>query len=85
MKCFELIEENINQYNYYKSKTLYTMIDNTEHYYHIRELSNKEIKEDCLLLVFKFQNVLEAIEQNLFKENINDLKEIYKEIEKLLV
>ena len=85
MKCFELIEENKKQYNYSKSKNLDTMIDNTEHYYHIRELSNKEIKEDCLLLVLKFQNVLEAIDQNLFKENINDLKEIYKEIEKLLV
>ena len=84
MKCFEIIETNQKQYNYSKSKNLDTMIDNTEHFYHIKEVKNDNIREDILLLIVKFQSVLEVVDAFLFKECILDLKEVYEETEKTL-
>ena len=84
MKCFELIEANKKPYSYSKSKNLDTMIDNTEHFYHIKEIKNENIKEDILLLIVKFQSVLQVVNEFLFMECINDLKEVYDEVEKIL-
>ena len=84
MKCFELIEANKKPYSYSKSKNLDNMIDNTEHFYHIKEIKNENIKEDILLLIVKFQSVLQVVNEFLFMECINDLKEVYDEVEKIL-
>ena len=71
-----IIDNNEKKYSYIKSCNIDNAFETTENFYRIKEVKNYNIKEDTLLILIKFQNLLKVIDENIYKDEIEEIQNI---------
>ena len=68
-----IIDNNEKKYSYIKSCNIDNDFETTENFDRIKEVKNYNIKEDTLLILIKFQNLLKVIDENIYKDEIEEI------------
>lgn len=71
-----IIDNNEKKYSYIKSCNIDNDFETTENFDRIKEVKNYNIKEDTLLILIKFQNLLKVIDENIYKDEIEEIQNI---------
>ena len=80
IKIFDIIDNNEKKYSYIKVTNPDNVFETTENFYKIKEVKNYTIKEDAMLIIIKFHSLLKVIDENVYKEEIEELNNIYEKI-----
>ena len=80
IKILEIIDNNEKKYSYIKSCNIDNALEITENFYKIKEVKNYNTKEDALLILIKFQSLLKVIDENIYKDEIEEIKNIYEKV-----
>ena len=80
IKILEIIDNNEKKYSYIKSCNIDNALETTENFYKIKEVKNYNVKEDALLILIKFQSLLKVIDENIYKDEIEEIKNIYEKV-----
>ena len=78
MKCIKIINDNKQIYKHTYIRNNINRLDTTEIFLKVEEIKKMNLKEDALLLLVKFSDLLKSIDENLFLNDINKLKEIFE-------
>ena len=78
MKCIKLINENKQLYKHTFIRNNNNRLDTTEIIIKVEEIKHINVKEDALLFVLKFIELLKSIDEKVFSNQINKLNEIFE-------
>ena len=78
MKCIKLINDNKQLYKHTYIRNNNNRLDTTEIILKIEDVELPNLKEDALLLVLKFSDLLRNIDEKLFENDIYKLREIFE-------
>jgi hypothetical protein len=78
MKCIEIINENKQLYKRIFLRNTSNRLDTTEIMCKIEEVEHVNVKDDALLLLLKFIDLLKGIDEKIFIKEINKLNEIFQ-------
>ena len=76
MKCLELIKDNKQLYRHVNLRNINNQLATTEIFLKIEQVENPHIKNDALLLIQKFIDLLQSIDEKLFFDEIDKLYQI---------
>ena len=76
--CLNIIKLNKQKYNRYLIKNLNNAFETTEIIFNLEENSNNQIKDDALLLIIKFIDLLKSIDEINYNNEIQKLAEVYE-------
>ena len=76
--CLNIIKLNRRKYNKYLLKNLNNTLDTTEIIFNLEENNNNQMKNDALLLIIKFIELLRSIDEISFNKEIEKLKEVFE-------
>ena len=76
--CLNIIKLNKQKYNRHLIKNLNNTFETTEIIFNLEENSNNQIKNDALLLIIKFIDLLKSIDELNFNKEIQKLSEVYE-------
>ena len=78
MKCIEIINENKQLYKRIFLRNTSNRLDTTEIICKIEEVEHINVKDDALLLLLKFIDLLKGIDEKIFIKEISKLNEIFQ-------
>ena len=78
MKCIEIINENKQLYKRIFLRNTSNRLDTTEIICKVEEVEHINVKDDALLLLLKFIDLLKGIDEKIFIKEINKLNEIFQ-------
>ena len=78
MKCINLINENKQLYKHTYFRNTNNRLDTTEIILKVEEIEHINSKDDALMLLLKFIDLLKSINEKLFSTQIDKLKEIFE-------
>ena len=78
MKCIEIINENKQLYKRIFLRNTSNRLDTTEIICKVEEIEHINVKDDALLLLLKFIDLLKGIDEKIFIKEINKLNEIFQ-------
>ena len=78
MKCIEIINENKQLYKRIFLRNTCNRLDTTEIICKLEEVEHVNVKDDALLLILKFIDLLKGIDEKIFIKEINKLNEIFQ-------
>ena len=80
MKCIDLINESKKKYNHILLRNNNNRLDTTEIFIKLEENAslNLNIKDYALMLVLKFMDLLKFVDENLFSDDIDKLKQVFE-------
>ena len=78
MKCIKLINENKQLYKHTFIRNNNNRLDTTEIIIKVEEIKHINVKEDALLFVLKFIELLKSIDEKVFSNQINKLNDIFE-------
>ena len=76
--CLNIIKLNKRKYNKYLLKNLNNTLETTEIIFNLEENNNNQMKNDALLLIIKFIELLRSIDEISFNKEIEKLKEVFE-------
>ena len=76
--CLNIIKLNRRKYNKYLLKNLNNTLDTTEIIFNLEENNNNQMKNDALLLIIKFIELLRSVDEINFNKEIEKLKEVFE-------
>ena len=76
--CLNIIKINRRKYNKYLLKNLNNTLDTTEIIFNLEENNNNQMKNDALLLIIKFIELLRSVDEINFNKEIEKLKEVFE-------
>ena len=78
MKCIEIINENKQLYKRIFLRNTSNRLDTTEIICKVEEVEHINVKDDALLLLLKFIDLLKGIDEKIFIKEISKLNEIFQ-------
>ena len=78
MKCISLINENKQMYKHIYIRNNNNRLDTTEIFLKVEEIKHENSKDDALMLVLKFSDLLKSIDEKLFTNQIEKLNEVFE-------
>jgi hypothetical protein len=78
MKCITLINENKQLYKHTYIRNNNNRLDTTEIFMKVEEIKHENSKDNALMLVLKFSDLLKSIDEKVFSEQIDKLNEIFE-------
>ena len=78
MKCIKLINDNKQLYKHTFIRNNNNRLDTTEIFMKIDEIKHENAKDEALMLVLKFSDLLKSIDEKLFINQIQKLNEIFE-------
>ena len=78
MKCITLINDNKQLYKHTYIRNNNNRLDTTEIFMKVEEIKHENSKDDALMLVLKFSDLLKSIDEKIFREQIDKLSEIFE-------
>ena len=76
--CLDIIKLNKRKYTKHLKKNLNNTFETTEIIFNLEENFNNQIKNDALLLISKFIELLKSIDEISFNKEIEKLTEVYE-------
>ena len=78
MKCIEIINENKQLYKRIFLRNTNNRLETTEIFCKVEEVDHTNAKDDALLLILKYIDLLKAIDEKIFFKEINKLNDIFQ-------
>ena len=78
MKCIKIINENKQLYKNTYMRNNNNRLDTTEIFIKVEEIEHINIKHNALLLLLKFIELLNCIDEKIYSSQIEQLKEIFE-------
>ena len=76
--CLDIIKLNKRKYTKHLKKNFNNTFETTEIIFNLEENFNNQIKNDALLLISKFIELLKSIDEISFNKEIEKLTEVYE-------